>query len=136
MTLNGGLGDVTSLKNRPLVSAVSGKISAVKSSNGVDYWVVSHRWESDEFVSIKVTSGGVDTNNLVTSKAGIIQDGTNGEIGFMKISPDGSKLAQAINGKNVFEIFDFDNLSGKVTNAISSQPVYSSAYGVEKRWHL
>ena len=120
MTLNGGYGDVTSLKNKMLVPQVSEKITAVKKNNGVDYWVVVHRWDSDEFISISVTSAGVDTNNFVISKAGSVHSGpladNNNAVGFMKISPDGSKLALAIYGLQKFEICDFDNLTGKVTD--------------------
>lgn len=134
LTLNNGLGDVTSKKNRPLVPEVSEKVTSVLHANGVDYWVVTHRWDSDQFISIRVTSDGVDTTGFVTSNVGTSHTGpisTNNSIGQMKISPDGSRLALAVNGKKMFEVFNFDNLTGRVTNPISSPSTYSGAYGVE-----
>lgn len=134
LRLNNGLGDVTANKNIPLVPEVCEKISAVNHRNGVDYWVVAHRWDSDQFISIRVTADGVDASNFVLSTVGSNHQGpisTNNSVGFMKISPDGSKLALAIHGKKMYEIFDFDNETGRVTNAISSPSVYSGAYGIE-----
>jgi gliding motility-associated-like protein len=49
----------------------------------------------------------------------------------MKISPDGTKLATAVYGSDVFEVFDFDASNGRVTNAITSPPTFNEAYCVE-----
>jgi gliding motility-associated-like protein len=133
MTLNGGRGDVTLLKNYSLFGEVSEKISAVMHSNGRDIWVVSHRFDSDEFCAFLVTPDGVDTTGYVSSQSGSVHAGpsnTNNSVGFMKISPDGSRLALAVQGDGYFEIFDFDNSSGRVSNPIKSDN-YSFAYGVE-----
>jgi gliding motility-associated-like protein len=133
LTLNGGRGDV-SLKNRPLVSEVCEKVTAVQDQNGTDYWVVAHSWDSDQFISIHVTEDGVDTATFVTSTAGSVHSGpisTNNSVGFMKISPDGTRLALAIHGSKKYEIFDFNSSNGRVNNAIPSPAVYSGAYGIE-----
>lgn len=49
----------------------------------------------------------------------------------MKVSPDGSKLAVAIQGKMMYELFTFNNGTGDISGVISSDPVFSGAYGVE-----
>jgi gliding motility-associated-like protein len=133
LSLAGGLGDITSLKNKPLVPEISEKVTAVRHRNGKDVWVVVHRWDSNEFLSFLVTSSGVDSN-YISSKVGSIHAGpisTNNMVGFMKLSPDGSKLALAIHGSKKYEIFDFDNSTGQVRNAVTSPAVYSGAYGIE-----
>jgi gliding motility-associated-like protein len=134
MNRNGGLGDIT-IKNKVLLPPeVSSKLTAVKNSNGVDYWVVGHKFNSNEFCSFRVTSNGVDTNNYVSSSLGIVQAApgqTNNGVGYMKISPDGTKLAQAIHGLDVYEIYDFDASTGKVSNVVTSAPFFDHAYGIE-----
>lgn len=52
--------------------------------------------------------------------------------GYMKASPDGSQIALALEDSQLFEIFDFDNESGKVSNPITLKvPSLSYPYGVE-----
>lgn len=132
------LGDVTVLKNKPLVPEVSEKITAVKHQNGIDYWVVAHEWNSSRFVIMKVTADGVDTLNIRYQSIGTSHEGTppdnrynNNALGFMKFSPDGSKLAIAIQGKKMYEIYNFSNGTGDLSLIKSSDTIYSGAYGVE-----
>ena len=131
---NGGAGEVT-IKNKVLLPPeVSSKLTAVKNSNGVDYWVVAHKFNSNEFCSFAVTGNGVDTNNYVSSPIGTVHTApgeTNNGIGYMKISPDGTKLALAIHGSNIYELYNFDAASGRVTNWIPSPQTFIEAYGVE-----
>ena len=132
MSLNNGYGDVTEVKNVPLLPEVSSKVTAVKHQNGVDYWVVAHKWNSKEFCAFPVTSGGVN-ENYVSSNLGATHQGDifeNNFIGNMKFSHDGSKLALAINGTGIFEILNFNNASGGFSNAVTSAAVYDNAYGV------
>jgi gliding motility-associated-like protein len=134
MNRNGGAGEVT-IKNKVLLPPeVSSKLSAVKNSNGVDYWVVAHKFNSNEFCSFAVTKNGVDTNNYVSSSLGTIHAApgeTNNGIGYMKISPDGTRLALAIHGSDVYELYNFDASSGKVSNVITSPATFDEAYGIE-----
>ncbi len=133
MNRNGGLGDITKKNKVLLPPEVSSKLSAVKKSNGVDYWVVGHNFNSNEFCAFSVTSNGVDTANYQISGVGIVQSAvdTNVSNGYMKISPDGTKLAQAIYGLDVYEIFDFDASNGKVANGVTSPAIFNEAYGIE-----
>lgn len=131
---NGGAGEVT-IKNKVLLPPeVSSKLTAIKNSNGVDYWVVAHKFNSNEFCSFAVTGSGVDTNNYVSSPIGTVHTApgeTNNGIGYMKISPDGTKLALAIHGSNMYELYNFDASSGRITNWIPSPATFIEAYGVE-----
>jgi hypothetical protein len=134
MSLDSGLGDIT-IKNRVLLEPeLSSKLSAVKHSNGTDYWVVAHRFNSDEFCSFLVTEEGVDTNGYVSSSVGTVHEApgeTNNNVGYMKISPDGTKLALAILGSDIYEIFDFNASTGEVSNAITSPAIFDEPYGIE-----
>lgn len=134
MNLDNGNGGIT-LKNKILLEPeVSSKLCSVRHSNGTDYWVVAHRFNSNEFCSFLVTENGVDTSNYVSSSIGtphLAPGETNNAIGYMKISPDGTQLALAIFGSDMCEIFDFDPSTGIVSNVVSSQPVFNELYGVE-----
>ncbi len=130
---NGGAGEITKKYKQLLAPEVSSKLSAIKNSDG-DYWVVAHKFNSNEFCSFKVTSNGVDTTSYVSSTLGTVHAApgeTNNAIGYMKISPDGTKLALAIHGSDVFEIYNFDASSGKVSNVITSPATFEEAYGIE-----
>ena len=134
MNLDSGLGDITIKNNVLLEPEVSSKLSGTKHSNGIDYWVVAHRFNSNEFCAFRVTQDGVDTAGYVSSFIGTPHLGpgeTNNGIGYMKISPDGTKIALAIFGSDICEVFDFDASTGVVSNVITSEPVFDELFGVE-----
>jgi WD40 repeat protein len=79
-------------------------------------WVIAHAWDSNEFYAYLVSAKGVQ--EPVVSAAGSIHGGGDEErnsIGYMKTSPDGSKLALAITGNNLIELCNFNNETGVVT---------------------
>src|SRR5207253_11340342 len=114
-----------------LISPVSEKLTAVKHSNNRDYWVITHKWDSDGFYAYQVTAAGVSRQPIV-SNVGTAHKGKNKEaIGAMKVSPDGKKIALALwRDSNKFEVFDFNASTGKISNPISFDH-YDEAYGVE-----
>ncbi|WP_452220427.1 T9SS type B sorting domain-containing protein [Lacinutrix salivirga] len=138
MTLNNGDGAVTATKNVLLSTPTTEKISAVQHANGTDFWVVSHSWQSQNFIAYLVSPTGVTTTPVISSVGFFHGNGVVAQtIGYLKISPDASKLALAIygNGSKV-EIFDFDNSTGVVSNPIRLEnPVFANsgggAYGIE-----
>jgi len=57
MNLNGGNGDVAvGYKNVLLQSPVSEKITAARHANGTDIWIISHLWNSNQFVSYRISA--------------------------------------------------------------------------------
>ncbi|MFN8153133.1 MAG: gliding motility-associated C-terminal domain-containing protein [Bacteroidia bacterium] len=129
MTLNGGNGDIT-VKNTQLATPVTEKLTAVRHANGVDAWVIVHSWNSDQFMVFLVNAAGVSSSPVIStvgsSHSGIFSNSH----GYMKASPDAKKIALAIRGDKKLEIFDFDNVTGQVSNVISK--TYSfQIYGVE-----
>jgi len=125
--LNNGLGDVMKeKKNVKLLDTVAEKLTAVRHSNGTDYWVIVHKYFSDAFYSFNLTSAGI--TGSVVSHIGSIHPigmiGVGGAIGQLKASPNGQKLA-IVNGNaapgSIAEYFDFDKTTGIISNSVSVQ---------------
>lgn len=128
MTLQGGDGDVTT-KNVLLKTPVSEKITGIIHGNGKEYWVVAHESGSDAFLAYNISSTGVNTTPVI-SNVGAAHGGGFSTIGYMKSSHNGSKIVVVINDANGFQLFDFDNNTGIVSN---SQGItgYQYPYGAE-----
>ena len=130
MRLNFGNGDVTN-KNILIFESTTERITSVKHSNDYGIWVIGHEWESSKFRSYLVTPDGINIDDPVISNVGLYQgDSVQRAKGYMKVSPDGKKLAVAIQGGNLIQVFDFDDTSGEISNSfdlwMDDQP-----YGVE-----
>ncbi len=151
---NGGLGAVDNdEKNIPLITydtsiplheefKCSEKITAVRADDCSSFWVITHF--ADTFYAFKVDTDGV-SSTAVTSTVGPnvpVQGYRRNALGYLKASPDGTKLVVAHFGEasvlsedaggGVY-LFDFDNDTGTVSN---SMELYSAAnndspYGVE-----
>lgn len=134
MSLDGNLGGITSRKNVELHAPTTEKITAVKHQNDTDWWVLAHKWDSNEFTCYPVTSSGI--GSPVISDVGAYLGGiAPNSVGAMKFSPDGSKVAIANSYQNNHvQLFDFDNLTGQLSNPITISGflgVTGNAYGVE-----
>lgn len=130
MSLAGGLGDVTSTKNIPLAPQVTEKITAVKKANNLDIWVIAHD-ANDGFLVFSVTSAGVNVTPLVSNAGTIDNSIGNLGVGYLKSSPDGSKLVQAISNNSVVDVLNFNTATGVVTSNFTFTSVDIYAYGVE-----
>ena len=153
LSLNAGNGDVvTSEKNIQLTTydpsiqsqnsyKCSEKITAVEHSDGQSYWVVTHF--RDRFYSFRVEASGVNTTAVVTTTTTLISElgYRRNAIGYMKASPDGTKIAlchrqngtaQGQNSNNTGSVmlYDFDNATGLLSNPTNLYP-NSGPYGVE-----
>ena len=137
MKQDNGLGDVIT-KDVLLLSEVHEKVAAVRMRNCSDYWVVTCKWNSNEYYAYLLTSAGI--SSPVISKTGIYTGGLpTGSIGQIKFSPDGSKLAAAFSmGNDFVELMDFDPATGTISNAIKLTPnppatekFSLGAYGIE-----
>jgi len=132
MNLNNGLGDIEN-KNIQLETPVSEKITAVRHANNRDFWVISHGWETDSFFVHLVTSDGINLMpqiyELGTPHLDIGLSGNNA-VGYMKVSPDGSKIACVLQVNRIVELYDFNNETGEITNPVTIT-VDESPYGVE-----
>ena len=153
LSLNGGNGDVVpSEKNRQLITydptdqgqasyKCSEKITAVEHADGASYWVLTHF--IDKFYAFRIDNSGVNTSPQETQIAPLINYTgyrRNG-IGYLKASPDGTKIAvahrqngntegQTANATGSVWIYDFDNSSGTLSNPSNLLPD-SGPYGLE-----
>ncbi len=129
---NDGLGAIV-LKNQQLATPVSEKLTAVKHGNNQDIWVITHGWKTDSFFVYLITPDGLNTTPQICEigkrHADIGVHGNNA-VGYLRVSPDGSRLASALQVSQVFEVFDFDNQTGSISNAIAI-PLGGGPYGVE-----
>jgi hypothetical protein len=136
MTRDGGLGEVT-IKNINLLDACSEKITAVlKDCITKSIWVVTFASENgntplfDTFHAFEVTSSGVNAKSVKSSFDTVFSE----RRGYLKLSPDGTKVASA-NIRNGLFIYDFDAATGKVSNEeslfINSSNEGIHPYGVE-----
>lgn len=133
LTLDGGLGDITEKKNIELVAGeVSEKLTAIKNKDGSGYWVMAHGYLNNSYYAFQVTGAGVNSTP-VTTDIGSVFDTYNSKFGYLKLSPDGSKLAnvESNDSFNGIELFDFDNSTGILSNSqLIPTPKYLN-YGVE-----
>jgi len=133
MTLDSGRGDIADeFKNMPLAVNLAEKITAVKHSNGSDYWVVVHEWGTARFLSYKVGESGYISAPVVSVTGSVHSGYRNNRQGYMKISVDGKRLALAILADTLIEIFDFNSATGVVSNPISLRDtLFNDSYGLE-----
>lgn len=129
MNLNGGLGGLVSKNNR-LLDRATEKLTAVRHCNNRDFWVVMHEINNNVFKSYLISDNGINANPI-PSAVGSTHYGGTAAIGYMKASPDGKKLALANYG-GFFEILNFDNQSGRISNPITlRRNEFRNAYGLE-----
>lgn len=111
MNLNNGLGDVVE-KNNLLFAPNTEGVAAVKHRNNIDYWIVTHEYNTNRFFSYKLDSTGLNIVPVITSIGSIYWD----FVVYLRFSLDGKKLASAASVIN--ELYDFDNATGIVSNRI------------------
>jgi gliding motility-associated-like protein len=128
MNLDGGLGDITATKNILLLTPACEKITAVKNAAGDGYWVVIHDYGNNSFLAYNITSSGLNLTPVI-SNTGTIVSYRNQTVGYLKFSPDGTKLISCSYQNNI-ELFDFDATTGIISNPklVSSKV---ANYGVE-----
>ena len=130
MSLSGGLGAVTA--SNVLVSTVmTEKLTATRHCNGTDVWIITHNWGNNQFSARLLTAAGLSAP--VNSNIGTSHNGTvNNVLGCMKVSPTGKKIGLGIWASiNTFELYDFDNVTGVVSNSLVLGTTFAQAYGVE-----
>ncbi|QZK91542.1 T9SS type B sorting domain-containing protein [Flavobacterium sp. CHNK8] len=128
LSLNGGLGAVTSNKNILLFTPTTEKLTAALNRTGEGVWVITHGYGSNNFYSFFVDNSGVNSIPVISS-AGVEVAGAQDAIGSMKVAPTGDKLICA-NLSSLTELFNFNNQTGVVSNPrlITNKP---KTYGVE-----
>jgi hypothetical protein len=133
MCLDNTFGDIMATeKNVLLADTVAEKVAATKHANGDDYWVITHKYHSNAFYAFLLTSSGI-SDTVISNIGSIHSGGISGSQGQMKFSSNGQLLAiAASNGNDLAELFDFDNVTGTISNYKPlNRKDNGSVYGVE-----
>ncbi len=124
ISLNGGLGAVTNMKNIELFTDAAEKVTAIKHANGSDFWIVAPQHTSNTYYSYLLTSTGISLSP-VQSYTSVVHN----DYGYLSASSDGSKICAAFIKNHSFDLFDFDNSTGVLTFQLTSQYIFRP-YGV------
>jgi hypothetical protein len=124
MSLNGGLGSVTSKHNllykRGHISRE--QLTACKHGNGRDYWMVAVDDSTNTYVKFLVTPDSV--LGPYKQSIGAITQPSN--VGQSTFSADGSKYASISSDSSELNILDFDRCSGMFFNSIHFLPKWDT----------
>ena len=135
MSLNGGFGSVVGpavdLSGEDNSFDWSEKITAVNGETCNTYWVIS--LVRNKYYAHKVDENGVDLTPTISPVSFLASSQSRG---YLKVSPNGEKLASAHQGMNGTEnglyLYSFDNSTGEVINdGITLFNSTIQTYGVE-----
>lgn len=111
MTLDNGNGAIEAdSKNTLLTNERSEKVAGVLASNEQDIWLITYGATEKRFNVYKIDANGISATPISSEF-----DIAAGYFGYMKISPDGTKIATA-NFNGTFHLYDFDKVTGQVSN--------------------
>src|SRR6185503_6051784 len=78
---------------------------------------IGHSFDNADFYVYSITTAGINATPVI-STAGTVQTGYLNKIGTMKASPCGDKIGVIVFDAAYVELFDFDNSTGVVSNAV------------------
>ncbi|NCA87124.1 MAG: hypothetical protein EOM83_16440, partial [Clostridia bacterium] len=125
LSQNNGSGAITQ-KNKAVLPGVSERLIAIRHANKIDYWILTQKRNTNKVYAFLVDDNGVSSSPVITSIGAVLNNPT----GYLKPSPDGTKLASSQWTHNGFEIFDFNNANGALSNPVAIQG-YPKVYGLE-----
>lgn len=133
LSLDGGNGEVTNNKNILLQTPTCEKITGVRHANNQDVWLISHDTGSNQFRTFLITSAGINLTPIISNVGEIVIDDPVSFFvaGQLKAYLGGKKIASATYSSNTFELFDFDNATGLLSNPVLLSNTSVGAYGVE-----
>ncbi len=114
MALDGGKGDVYD-KNIELLYPCSEKMTAVRHSNGIDYWVIVHGWLNNTYSAYRITPEGIG-EQVTTDIGSVYEDDSWASAGYLKASPDGETIASVLRREQKIEVFSFDRSTGELSS--------------------
>ncbi|WP_300359714.1 PKD domain-containing protein [Fluviicola sp.] len=135
MSLQGGTGDITAVKNVQL-NALNGEwVTAIRHANCVDTWIITHGKDPNNvFLAYHVSTLGINPIPVSTNLGISVPSNLSG-VGIMRPNPQGTKIAMArsYSGMGSIELIDFDNASGIATgiNNLYTATTTSNSYGLE-----
>lgn len=129
MRRDNGNGEVI-VKRNLLWASCTERLTAVRHRNGTDVWLITNDNSSNIFRSWLISCNGLAPSPVVSVAGLVMNHSILTNTGFMKVSPDGRQLCQVhfplIDPPEVYpnfiQLFDFDNLSGIISNARTFNP--------------
>ncbi|MFT5886128.1 MAG: hypothetical protein ACI9IP_002592 [Arcticibacterium sp.] len=98
-------------------------LTSVKHCNNKGYWIIIHKGTTNQFLTYLIDKNGLKTSPIASS-TGISFSGSTSVLSQETVaSNDGSKIAISRPGGpqvGFFELFNFDNSTGKVTKSLKS----------------
>src|SRR6218665_3427048 len=111
MTLDNGNGAVLpTAKNILISNENSEKVAGLQASNQTDIWMITYGAGEMRFNNYRITPSGITMTPIVSEFTV-----ASGFYGYMKVSPDETKIAMA-NFDNNFHLYDFNAATGIVSN--------------------
>jgi gliding motility-associated-like protein len=102
----------------------SEKVTSVQTNNCDGFWVIS--LVRNQFHTYLVDNSGVSSTPIISN----VGNTANDVRGYLKVSPDGSKLVSANMNSGTY-LYDFDNTTGIVSNGNPLNINSEAGYGVE-----
>ena len=144
LSLGGGQGGVVSGGSFHFSDSLCARIAGTVNSNGVDYWLLFHRWNSDAYHAFPITTAGLDTVPVVSHSGSIHTDPSfpvysyynwKGEMVFStagdRLALSTSNLWGYVQGDTlpaITELYDFDQATGQVTFFMSFPDLWKSGF--------
>lgn len=134
MEKDGGKGAVVT-KDVLLYGSSTERLTAARHANGIDVWIITNQRSSNTFKAYLLTCTGLQATPVTSVTGRALNENYDiGSIGMMKVSPDGSQLCETLNTNypgNFFQLFDFNNATGVLSNAREISNPGSKYYGCE-----
>jgi len=122
MNGDGGLGEVIS-KNNLLLAPCTERMTAVRHADGISVWLITNDNASNTFRSWLITCTGIQPAPVISNTGDVLNIHVYQNTGMMKVSPDGKQLCQThfpndvtSTGPSFLQLFDFNNLTGVLSN--------------------
>ena len=122
MSLNNGLGDVTTKNHNLNTLWWADEINAIKHANGRDWWVICHQMNSNKFYKLLFTPSGLP--QVSSQYVGVIRRGGGGQV---KFSPDGNYLGYTYE-LGGFDLFQFDRCTGNLIHMLNDSLFNNSGF--------
>jgi len=112
MTMDGGLGAVTSKNIVIPCDSLTQRTTAVKHANGRDWWLVQLRWDQPEYITFLITP-----DSIIGPYKFLVNDPSPKQniVGTSRFSRSGSKLV-SVGVYGSVDIMDFDRCTGAISN--------------------
>ncbi len=122
MKRDNGKGEVIT-KDVLLYASCTERMAAVRHADGINVWVITNDFSSNTFRAWLINCNGLQSA-VVSTVGEVLNLDRDQNAGLLKASPDGKLLCQTHfpyteSGPTLVQLFDFDNLTGVLSNARS-----------------